>query len=105
MYVEGIVGTLQRPAIECPSYHPTGNVVPACFAKSTTPLDSSFTLTPTTWTRPGYLLATASSAGNDFLHGAHHVAQKSTRTTLPWRSCRRTSPFPLRLWIARSGAG
>ena len=27
----------------------------------------------------------ASSAGNDSTHGAHHVAQKSTRTTLPFR--------------------
>jgi hypothetical protein len=43
--------------------------------------------------------------GNDLRHGSHHVAQKSTMTTLPPRPAIETLPLPFVESSANGGAG
>src|SRR5262245_58440703 len=45
------------------------------------------------------------SLGKDFLHGSHHVAQKSTITTLPFNLPRLTLPWPFIESPSKDGAG
>src|SRR5438046_261713 len=84
MYVDGMFSGFHLSATLWPSSQPIGNFAPYVFAKPAMPFFSSSTETAAI-SRPLDLYFTYNSwsFGNDFLHGSHHVAQKSTMTTLP----------------------
>src|SRR5262245_11991535 len=79
----GIVPGLYTPAATCPSSQTRGNFTPVSARNFSMPLESSSTLTPSTASFPPNLSTKRWYVGNDSRHGAHHVAQKSTISTLP----------------------
>src|SRR5438270_879944 len=106
MNVDGMVAGCHLPAMLLSLSHKRGNLAPLVAPNSATPLFSSSSLTPTI-SKPAvpYFTRSSSSLGKDFLHGLHHVAQKSTTTTFPFHCASAIFPLPLIESPEKSGPG
>src|SRR5580692_6384675 len=106
MNVDGMLPGCHRLATALSASHTRGKSAPRELVNSGMPPLSSSSEKPTT-TSPldRYLVLRAWSLGNDLRHGSHHVAQKSTMTTLPPRPAIEIFPLPFAESRANGGAG
>src|SRR5580658_8908745 len=106
MNVDGMLPGCHLPATDLSASHTRGKSAPKELPNPGMPPLSSSSEKPTI-TRPLalYLVLSSCSFGKDFLHGSHHVAQKSTMTTLPLSPAIDTLPLPLAESRAKVGAG